>query len=120
MGVGRRNVSMMRLGRCVAFLAAAAFLLPFTILLMVADQQYNITYNSKRVFYQEVRFLCFVHIYIITNFILCNRFLKYLYSVSIFLQCSKEYFNHSIIGQVINTHVDQTFFLLVTSNIYVF
>ncbi|KAJ2948512.1 hypothetical protein O0L34_g7762 [Tuta absoluta] len=51
--MGRRNVSMMRLGRCVAFLAAAAFLLPFTILLMVADQQYNLTYNSKRVFYQE-------------------------------------------------------------------
>ncbi|XP_026321134.1 carbohydrate sulfotransferase 11 isoform X3 [Hyposmocoma kahamanoa] len=44
---------MMRLGRCIAFLAAAAFLLPFTILLMVADQQYNLTYNSKRVFYQE-------------------------------------------------------------------
>ncbi|KAJ0174152.1 hypothetical protein K1T71_010298 [Dendrolimus kikuchii] len=56
MGMGRRNVSMMRLGRCVAFLAAAAFLLPFTILLMVADQQYNITYNSKRVFYQESDF----------------------------------------------------------------
>ncbi|XP_073953775.1 carbohydrate sulfotransferase 11 isoform X2 [Choristoneura fumiferana] len=51
--MGRRNMSMMRLGRCVAFLAAAAFLLPFTILLMVADQQYNLTYNSKRVFYQE-------------------------------------------------------------------
>ncbi|KAF9797849.1 hypothetical protein SFRURICE_001452 [Spodoptera frugiperda] len=54
MAVGRRNVSMMRLGRCIAFLAAAAFLLPFTILLMVADQQYNLTYSSKRVFYQEV------------------------------------------------------------------
>ncbi|XP_063385983.1 carbohydrate sulfotransferase 13 [Cydia fagiglandana] len=54
--MGRRNVSMMRLGRCVAFLAAAAFLLPFTILLMVADQQYNLTYNSKRVFYQESNF----------------------------------------------------------------
>lgn len=52
--MGRRNVSAMRLGRCVAFLAAATFLLPFTILLMVADQQYNLTYNSKRVFYQEV------------------------------------------------------------------
>ncbi|XP_059060949.1 carbohydrate sulfotransferase 11 isoform X2 [Achroia grisella] len=51
--MGRRNLSMMRLGRCVAFLAAAAFLLPFTILLMVADQQYHLTYNSKRVFYQE-------------------------------------------------------------------
>ncbi|KOB65090.1 Uncharacterized protein OBRU01_23025 [Operophtera brumata] len=45
---------MMRLGRCIAFLAAAAFLLPFTILLMVADQQYNLTYSSKRVFYQEI------------------------------------------------------------------
>ncbi|KAJ8717876.1 hypothetical protein PYW07_005806 [Mythimna separata] len=56
MVVGRRNVSMMRLGRCVAFLAAAAFLLPFTILLMVADQQYNLTYSSKRVFYQEYIF----------------------------------------------------------------
>ncbi|XP_021182044.1 carbohydrate sulfotransferase 11 isoform X2 [Helicoverpa armigera] len=56
MVVGRRNVSMMRLGRCVAFLAAAAFLLPFTILLMVADQQYNLTYSSKRVFYQEYVF----------------------------------------------------------------
>lgn len=56
MTMGRRNVSMMRLGRCVAFLAAAAFLLPFTILLMVADQQYNLTYNSKRVFYQESDF----------------------------------------------------------------
>ncbi|KAI8420151.1 hypothetical protein MSG28_008722 [Choristoneura fumiferana] len=54
--MGRRNMSMMRLGRCVAFLAAAAFLLPFTILLMVADQQYNLTYNSKRVFYQESNF----------------------------------------------------------------
>lgn len=54
--VGRRNLSMMRLGRCVAFLAAAAFLLPFTILLMVADQQYNLTYSSKRVFYQESDF----------------------------------------------------------------
>ncbi|XP_049877189.1 carbohydrate sulfotransferase 11 isoform X2 [Pectinophora gossypiella] len=54
--MGRRNVSMMRLGRCIAFLAAAAFLLPFTILLMVADQQYNLTYNSKRVFYQEYMF----------------------------------------------------------------
>lgn len=54
--VGRRNLSMMRLGRCVAFLAAAAFLLPFTILLMVADQQYNLTYSSKRVFYQEYIF----------------------------------------------------------------
>ncbi|XP_072942378.1 carbohydrate sulfotransferase 11 isoform X2 [Epargyreus clarus] len=54
--MGRRNVSMIRLGRCVAFLAAAAFLLPFTILLMVADQQYNFTYNSKRVFYQEYVF----------------------------------------------------------------
>ncbi|XP_026742596.1 carbohydrate sulfotransferase 11 isoform X1 [Trichoplusia ni] len=53
MVVGRRNVSVMRLGRCVAFLAAAAILLPFTILLMVADQQYNLTYSSKRVFYQE-------------------------------------------------------------------
>ncbi|KAG6452009.1 carbohydrate sulfotransferase 11 isoform X2 [Manduca sexta] len=53
MAMGRRNLSMMRLGRCVAFLAAAACLLPFTILLMVADQQYNLTYNSKRVFYQE-------------------------------------------------------------------
>ncbi|KAL4714995.1 hypothetical protein ACJJTC_003146 [Scirpophaga incertulas] len=52
----RRNLSVMRLGRCVAFLAAAAFLLPFTILLMVADQQYNLTYNSKRVFYQESNF----------------------------------------------------------------
>lgn len=52
----RRNISVMRLGRCVAFLAAAAFLLPFTILLMVADQQYNLTYNSKRVFYQEFVF----------------------------------------------------------------
>lgn len=51
----RRTITMMRLGRCVAFLAAAAFLLPFTILLMVADQQYNLTYSSKRVFYQEVR-----------------------------------------------------------------
>ncbi|CAH0401264.1 unnamed protein product [Chilo suppressalis] len=47
---------MMRLGRCIAFLAAAAFLLPFTILVMVADQQYNLTYNSKRVFYQESDF----------------------------------------------------------------
>ncbi|XP_022814751.1 carbohydrate sulfotransferase 11 isoform X2 [Spodoptera litura] len=56
MAVGRRNVSMMRLGRCIAFLAAAAFLLPFTILLMVADQQYNLTYSSKRVFYQEYIF----------------------------------------------------------------
>ncbi|XP_035435642.1 carbohydrate sulfotransferase 11 isoform X1 [Spodoptera frugiperda] len=56
MAVGRRNVSMMRLGRCIAFLAAAAFLLPFTILLMVADQQYNLTYSSKRVFYQESDF----------------------------------------------------------------
>lgn len=56
MGIGRRNVSVMRLGRCVAVLAAAAFLLPFTILLMVADQQYNITYNSKRVFFQESDF----------------------------------------------------------------
>lgn len=54
--MGRRNISMMRLGRCVAFLAAAAFLLPFTILLMVADQQYHLTYNSKRVFYQESDF----------------------------------------------------------------
>ncbi|XP_045777282.1 carbohydrate sulfotransferase 11 isoform X2 [Maniola jurtina] len=54
--MGRRNVSVMRLGRCVAFLAAATFLLPFTILLMVADQQYNLTYNSKRVFYQEYLF----------------------------------------------------------------
>ncbi|CAK1584545.1 unnamed protein product [Parnassius mnemosyne] len=54
--MGRRNVSMMRLGRCVAFLAAAAFLLPFTILLMVFDQQYNFTYNTKRVFYQESDF----------------------------------------------------------------
>ncbi|XP_059060946.1 carbohydrate sulfotransferase 11 isoform X1 [Achroia grisella] len=54
--MGRRNLSMMRLGRCVAFLAAAAFLLPFTILLMVADQQYHLTYNSKRVFYQESDF----------------------------------------------------------------
>ncbi|XP_026321132.1 carbohydrate sulfotransferase 11 isoform X1 [Hyposmocoma kahamanoa] len=54
--MGRRNLSMMRLGRCIAFLAAAAFLLPFTILLMVADQQYNLTYNSKRVFYQESDF----------------------------------------------------------------
>ncbi|XP_028169916.1 carbohydrate sulfotransferase 11 isoform X2 [Ostrinia nubilalis] len=54
--MGRRNLSMLRLGRCVAFLAAAAFLLPFTILLMVADQQYNLTYNSKRVFYQEFIF----------------------------------------------------------------
>ncbi|RVE48297.1 hypothetical protein evm_007048 [Chilo suppressalis] len=52
----RRNISMMRLGRCIAFLAAAAFLLPFTILVMVADQQYNLTYNSKRVFYQEFIF----------------------------------------------------------------
>ncbi|KAM3963227.1 carbohydrate sulfotransferase 11 [Aphomia sociella] len=56
MSLGRRNLSMMRLGRCVAFLAAAAFLLPFTILLMVADQQYHLTYNSKRVFYQESDF----------------------------------------------------------------
>lgn len=56
--MGRRNISAMRLGRCVAFLAAAAFLLPFTILLMVADQQYNLTYNTKRVFYQEVSILC--------------------------------------------------------------
>ncbi|CAH1640255.1 unnamed protein product [Spodoptera littoralis] len=56
MAVGRRNVSMMRLGRCIAFLAAAAFLLPFTILLMVADQQYNLSYSSKRVFYQESDF----------------------------------------------------------------
>ncbi|XP_039759489.1 carbohydrate sulfotransferase 11 isoform X2 [Pararge aegeria] len=54
--MARRNVSVMRLGRCVAFLAAATFLLPFTILLMVADQQYNLTYNSKRVFYQEYLF----------------------------------------------------------------
>ncbi|CAH2042376.1 unnamed protein product, partial [Iphiclides podalirius] len=54
--MGRRNMSMMRLGRCAAFLAAAAFLLPFTILLMVFDQQYNFTYNSKRVFYQESDF----------------------------------------------------------------
>ncbi|XP_046970130.1 carbohydrate sulfotransferase 11 isoform X2 [Vanessa cardui] len=54
--MGRRNVSALRLGRCVAFLAAAAFLLPFSILLMVADQQYNLTYNSKRVFYQEYMF----------------------------------------------------------------
>ncbi|XP_047536412.1 carbohydrate sulfotransferase 11 isoform X1 [Vanessa atalanta] len=54
--MGRRNVSALRLGRCVAFLAAAAFLLPFSILLMVADQQYNLTYNSKRVFYQESDF----------------------------------------------------------------
>ncbi|CAH2264342.1 jg18422 [Pararge aegeria aegeria] len=54
--MARRNVSVMRLGRCVAFLAAATFLLPFTILLMVADQQYNLTYNSKRVFYQESDF----------------------------------------------------------------
>ncbi|XP_045537488.1 carbohydrate sulfotransferase 11 isoform X1 [Papilio machaon] len=54
--MGRRNMSMLRLGRCVAFLAAAAFLLPFTILLMVFDQQYNLTYNSKRVFYQESDF----------------------------------------------------------------
>ncbi|XP_052743869.1 carbohydrate sulfotransferase 11 isoform X2 [Bicyclus anynana] len=54
--MARRNVSVMRLGRCVAFLAAATFLLPFTILLMVADQQYNLTYNSKRVFYQEYIF----------------------------------------------------------------
>ncbi|XP_038210957.1 carbohydrate sulfotransferase 11 isoform X2 [Zerene cesonia] len=53
---GKRNVSMIRLGRCVAFLALAAFLLPFTILLMVAEQQYNFTYNSKRVFYQEYVF----------------------------------------------------------------
>ncbi|KPJ09719.1 hypothetical protein RR48_13353 [Papilio machaon] len=53
--MGRRNMSMLRLGRCVAFLAAAAFLLPFTILLMVFDQQYNFTNNSKRIFYQEVR-----------------------------------------------------------------
>ncbi|XP_047519989.1 carbohydrate sulfotransferase 11-like isoform X2 [Pieris napi] len=53
---GKRNVGMIRLGRCVAFLAAAAFLLPFTILLMVADQQYNFTYNSKRIFYQEFVF----------------------------------------------------------------
>ncbi|XP_045523204.1 carbohydrate sulfotransferase 11-like isoform X1 [Pieris brassicae] len=53
---GKRNVGMIRLGRCVAFLAAAAFLLPFTILLMVADQQYNFTYNSKRIFYQESDF----------------------------------------------------------------
>ncbi|KAL0869871.1 hypothetical protein ABMA27_006075 [Loxostege sticticalis] len=56
MGMGRRNLSTLRLGRCVAFLAAAAFLLPFTILVMVADQQYNFTYNSKRVFYQESDF----------------------------------------------------------------
>ncbi|XP_068620386.1 carbohydrate sulfotransferase 11 isoform X1 [Battus philenor] len=54
--MGRRNMSMMRLGRCVAFLAAAAFLLPFTILLMVFDQQYNFTYSSKRIFYQESDF----------------------------------------------------------------
>ncbi|CAG5049306.1 unnamed protein product [Parnassius apollo] len=54
--MGRRNMSMMRFGRCVAFLAAAAFLLPFTILLMVFDQQYNFTYNTKRVFYQESDF----------------------------------------------------------------
>ncbi|XP_068620388.1 carbohydrate sulfotransferase 11 isoform X2 [Battus philenor] len=54
--MGRRNMSMMRLGRCVAFLAAAAFLLPFTILLMVFDQQYNFTYSSKRIFYQEYLF----------------------------------------------------------------
>ncbi|XP_045501939.1 carbohydrate sulfotransferase 11 isoform X1 [Colias croceus] len=53
---GKRNVSMVRLGRCVAFLALAAFLLPFTILLMVADQQYSFTYSSKRVFYQESDF----------------------------------------------------------------
>ncbi|CAB3228835.1 unnamed protein product [Arctia plantaginis] len=56
MAGGRRTITMMRLGRCVAFLAAAAFLLPFTILLMVADQQYNLTYSSKRVFYQESDF----------------------------------------------------------------
>lgn len=56
--MGRRNISAMRLGRCVAFLIAAAFLLPFTILLMVADQEYNLTYNTKRVFYQEVSILC--------------------------------------------------------------
>ncbi|OWR55657.1 hypothetical protein KGM_200045 [Danaus plexippus plexippus] len=53
----------MRLGRCVAFLAAAAFLLPFTILLMVADQQYNLSYNYKRVFYQEVRYIIISYIY---------------------------------------------------------
>ncbi|XP_053614420.1 carbohydrate sulfotransferase 11 isoform X2 [Plodia interpunctella] len=54
--MGRKNLTVMRLGRCIAFLAAAAFLLPFTILLMVADQQYHLTYNSKRVFYQEFLF----------------------------------------------------------------
>ncbi|XP_013187507.1 carbohydrate sulfotransferase 11 isoform X1 [Amyelois transitella] len=54
--MGRKNLTVMRLGRCIAFLAAAAFLLPFTILLMVADQQYHLTYNTKRVFYQESDF----------------------------------------------------------------
>ncbi|GBP70704.1 hypothetical protein EVAR_56206_1 [Eumeta japonica] len=52
----RRSVSMRRLSRCVAFLVLSAFLLPFTILVMVADQQYNLSYNSRRVFYQESDF----------------------------------------------------------------
>ncbi|XP_048483818.1 carbohydrate sulfotransferase 11 isoform X2 [Plutella xylostella] len=51
--LGRRNLGMLRLGRCVAFVAAATLLLPFTILVMLADQQYIQGYTSKRIFYQE-------------------------------------------------------------------
>lgn len=85
MANGRRNISVMRLGRCVSFLAAAVFLLPFTILLMVADQQYNLTYNSKRVFYQEGDFYKFNGSYyapaytITTPSILRTQTLQYIY-----------------------------------------